>query len=176
MFLWLFSKIDYMRIAILSDIHDNVWNLEKVLNTLKIEKVDAIIFCGDFCAPPTFRKLADFGLPLYAVFGNVDGAQKEITTLASKNYKNVTIEKDLLEVELDKKKIAACHNDKFAVGLASTGKYDAVFYGHTHALKSERLGNTILANPGEVHSFSSGKCTFGIYDTSANWIDIKEVK
>jgi len=165
-----------MRIAILSDIHDNVWNLEKVLNTLKSEKVDAIIFCGDFCAPPTFRKLADFRLPLYAVFGNVDGAQKEITTLALKSYKNVTLEKDLLEVELDGKKIAVCHNNRFAEGLAKTEKYDAIFYGHTHVLKSERIGKTILANPGEIHSFSSSKCTFGIYDTAKNWIDIKEVK
>jgi len=165
-----------MKIAVLSDIHDNIWNLEKVLNNLKNENVEAIIFCGDFCAPFIFRKLADFGLPIYAVFGNVDGAQKEITDLANKKYKNITLEKDLLEIELDKRKIAVCHNNQFAEGLARTGRYDAVFYGHTHVLKSERIGKTILANPGEIHSGISGKCTFGIYDTAKDWIDIKEVK
>jgi uncharacterized protein len=165
-----------MRIAILSDIHDNIWNLQKVLADMKVEKVEAIIYCGDFCAPFSFKMLADFGLQIYAVFGNVDGAQKEITQLALKNYKNVALEKDMLEVELDGRKIAICHNDRFADGLAMTGKYDAVFYGHTHELKAEKVDNTLLANPGEVHGGISGKCTFGIYDTSVNWIDSKEVK
>jgi len=164
-----------MKIAVLSDIHDNIWNLEKVLESLKNDKVDAIIFCGDFCAPLTFRKLADFSLPLYAVFGNVDGAQKEITDLTFKNYKNVTLEKDLLEVELGGKKIAVCHNNRFAEGLAKTGKYDAVFHGHTHTSRIEKIGKTLLANPGEVHSGISGKCTFGIYDTIKNEIEIEEV-
>jgi len=164
-----------MKIAVLSDIHDNIWNLEKVLNSLKKEKIDSIIFCGDFCAPPVFRKLADFGLPLYAVFGNVDGAQKEITTLAFKGYKNVTLEKDLLKIELVGRKIAVCHIDEFAEGLAKTGKYDAVFHGHTHLSKIEKIGKTLLANPGEIHSGISGKCTFGIYDTDKNDLEIKEV-
>jgi uncharacterized protein len=165
-----------MKIAVLSDIHDNIWNLDKVLIALKEEKVDAVIYCGDFCAPFSFRRLADTGLAIYAVFGNVDGAQKEITQLASKNYGNVILEKDLLEVELGGKRIAVCHNDKFAEGLAKTGKYDAVFYGHTHVFKSEKVDKTILSNPGEVHSGVSGKCTYGIYDTSVNWVDVKEVK
>jgi putative phosphoesterase len=164
-----------MKIAILSDIHDNIWNLEKVLEKIKNEKVDAIIFCGDFCAPFIFRKLADFGLPVYAVFGNVDGAQKEITDLAIKKYRNITLEKDLLEIELGKRKIAICHNNQFAEGLAKTGKYDAVFYGHTHTSKIEKIDKILLANPGEIHSVITGKCTFGIYDTDINEIEIKEV-
>lgn len=164
-----------MKIAVLSDIHDNIWNLEKVLNKLKNEKVDDIIFCGDFCAPPTFRKLADLGLPLYAVFGNVDGAQKEITTLTFKSYKNVILEKDILKIELGGRKIAVCHNDEFAEGLAKTGKYDAVFHGHTRITKSEKIVKTLLANPGEIHGGISGKCTFGVYDSDKNDLEIEEV-
>ncbi len=164
-----------MKIAVLSDIHDNVWNLDKVLDKLKKEKVEAIIFCGDFCAPFTFKRLANREIPIYAVFGNVDGAQKEITQLALKNYKNVILEKDLLEIELNGRKIAICHNNKFAEGLAKTGKYDAVFHGHTHISKIEKIGKTLLANPGEIHGVITGKCTFGIYDTDKNEIEIKEV-
>ena len=165
-----------MKIAILSDIHDNIWNLKKVLKELKNEKIDAIIFCGDFCAPFTFKKLAEVGIPTYAVFGNVDGAQQEITHQAFKNHKHITLKKELLEVELGGRKIAICHNDQFAESLALVGKYDAVFHGHTHHPRVKKLGKTILANPGEVHGGVKGKCTFGIYDTEKNEIEIKEVE
>jgi len=163
-----------MKIAVLSDIHDNIWNLEKVLNKLKDKEIKAIIFCGDFCAPFTFIKLAKFGIPIYAVFGNVDGAHQEIIEQANKNYKNVKLDKYLLEIELDDRKIAFCHIDKFAKGLASTKKYDAVFYGHTHKTGVEKIGKTLLANPGEIHGLK-GECSFGIYDTETNEIKIIKI-
>ena len=37
-----------MRIAILSDTHDNIWVLKDLLAGLE---ADALLFCGDFCAP-----------------------------------------------------------------------------------------------------------------------------
>lgn len=40
-----------MKIAVLSDIHDNIWNLEKVLKQVKKKGCKAIIFCGDFVSP-----------------------------------------------------------------------------------------------------------------------------
>lgn len=164
-----------MKMAVLSDVHDNLWNLDKVIGKIKDEKIDAMIFCGDMCAPPAFRKLAEINLPLYMVFGNVDGAQKEITHLASTKYDNVVLEKEILEIEIDSKKIAVCHNNIFAEGLASTGKYEIVFHGHTHKVRNEKIGKTIIANPGEVHGYKTGKCTFGIFDTKKNEFEIKEV-
>jgi len=163
-----------VKIAILSDIHDNIWKLDKVLNKLKGKNIKAIIFCGDFCAPFTFRKLAESGIPIYAVFGNVDGAQQEITEQADKKYKNVKLGKYLIEIELDGKKIAFCHNDKFAESLVSTEKYDAVFHGHTHEARVKKIGKTLLANPGEIHGFK-GECSFGIYDTETNEIKIIKI-
>lgn len=45
-----------MHLAILSDIHDNIWQPEKVL--IRLEGADALIFCGDFCAPFTLKQIA----------------------------------------------------------------------------------------------------------------------
>ena len=61
-----------MKIAVLSDIHDNIWNLEKVLKQLKKLKPKAIIFCGDMCAPFTAALLGKASVPIYACLGNVD--------------------------------------------------------------------------------------------------------
>ena len=62
-----------MRVAIVSDIHDNIWKLETLLSGLE---ADAILFCGDFCAPFTLAQIAEgFEGPVHAVFGNNDGDQ-----------------------------------------------------------------------------------------------------
>ena len=37
-----------MKIAVLSDIHDNIWKLETLLVGLE---ADVLVFCGNFCAP-----------------------------------------------------------------------------------------------------------------------------
>jgi len=55
-----------MRIAVLSDIHDNIWTLEKLLASLE---ADALIFCGAFCAPFTLAQIAEgFGGPVHVVY------------------------------------------------------------------------------------------------------------
>lgn len=49
-----------MKIAVCSDIHDNIWVLERALPGLR--RADRLIFCGDFCAPFTLVQLAE-GFP-----------------------------------------------------------------------------------------------------------------
>ena len=40
-----------MIIAIMSDSHDNIWNLRKALEIIKKKNAQMIIHCGDFIAP-----------------------------------------------------------------------------------------------------------------------------
>jgi len=153
-----------MKIAVLSDIHDNKENLEKALKLVKQNKCEAIIFCGDYAAPPSFKALAEAGLPVYAVFGNVDGAHYEIMRMIQENKYQVKQEKDLLEVELDSKKVAACHRSEFAEGLAATGKYDFVFHGHEHERREKKIGKTLSVCPGSIKEDPS----FYLFDTKTN--------
>lgn len=167
-----------MKIAVLSDIHDNIWNLEKVLADLKRRKAGAIIFCGDFCAPSVFKILAGTDIPVHAVFGNVDGAAFQITALALTRFKTATLYgyqgEHFGEVELGGKRLAFCHEPKFAQGLACLREYDAVFYGHTHEAYQEKVGRCLLLNPGEVMG-KSGQCTYALYNTQTNAAEIIEV-
>lgn len=160
-----------MKVAILSDIHDNIWNLEKVLSDLKRRKVEVIIFCGDFCAPSTFKNLAQINLPVHAIFGNVDGAAFQLVALALTQFRNVTFYgyqgEHFGEIEFNGRRIAFCHEPKFAKGLACLGEYDAVFYGHTHQASKQRVNKTLLLNPGAVMG-KSGKCTYALYDIVTN--------
>jgi len=38
-----------MRIAVLADIHGNIYALEAILKSLKTQGIDRCLFCGDFC-------------------------------------------------------------------------------------------------------------------------------
>ena len=40
-----------MIIAVMSDSHDNIWNLRKALAIIQKEGAGLIIHCGDFVAP-----------------------------------------------------------------------------------------------------------------------------
>lgn len=164
-----------MKIAVLSDIHDNIKNLNKALQLIKQEKCGAIIFCGDYCSPTTFKTLAEFDLPVYAIFGNVDGAKYEIMTAVLENNYQIEQKNDLLEIKFGGKQIAICHKPEFALGLAATRKYDVVFYGHTHKKEEIKMGRTFLINPGEIYG-GMGKATFAIFDTQKETVKFIEIE
>ena len=161
-----------MKIAVISDTHDHIWNLDKALQLIKRKQCAAIIHCGDFCAPFSALQVAKSKLPVYAIFGNNDEDQWGIMERVKEfNFQMWPLAKEFAEVELGGKKIAFCHYPKLGKLLAGTGDYAAVFHGHTHKAFQEQVGKTLLANPGSICGIVSGQpapASFGIYDTSSN--------
>lgn len=146
-----------MNIAIISDIHDNIPNLKKVLDYCALNKIDKIICCGDLGSIETLDFLNEnFSKDIYYVFGNLD--DDYLTSYPfEKKYKNTFIFKDFGEAEIENKKIAFVHYPEEAEKLAETGKYNFVFHGHTHkpwvasAKASADQGKECkILNPGNV--------------------------
>jgi putative phosphoesterase len=161
-----------MRIAVCSDIHDNIWKLEAALPG--INQANALVFCGDFCAPFTLTQLArGFEGPVHAVFGNNDGDQWLLVRMAEEAG-NITLHGQFAELELGGLSIAVSHYPEIARGLASSGLYDMVCYGHDHTLNQEKVGETLLINPGEIMG-RFGQSTYVIVDTEDRSVEIYEV-
>ena len=161
-----------MKIAILSDIHDNIWKLDEVLEGLG--EAQELIFCGDFCAPFSLGMLAEgFRGPIHVVFGNNDGDKLLLSQVAAKAG-NVTLHGEFAELELGGRKIAAIHYPAIAAGLAASGRYDLVCCGHSHKYEAKRVGRTLLLNPGEVMG-RFGLSTYAIYDTETGEVSRREV-
>jgi len=76
----------------------------------------------------------------------------------------------LAEIELDGLKIAMNHYPKIARGLAASGRYDLVCYGHDHTAYEEWLGETLLLNPGEIMGLN-GRSTLAILDTATRFVE-----
>ncbi len=161
-----------MLVAVLSDVHDNIWNLEKVLPQLK--EAQALIFCGDFCAPFTLKMMGDgFSGPVHCMLGNNDGDVLLLTRIAAQAG-NVTLYNPTGELTLGGKRIAFTHYPQIGAGLAATGKYEAVFSGHTHEHRAERVGRTLWVNPGEVMG-RFGRPTYVLYNTETGQISLQEI-
>jgi len=160
-----------MKIAVLSDIHDNIWKLETLLACME---ADTLIFCGDFCAPFTLAQIAEgFAGPIHVVFGNNDGDKLLLARVAGK-YPHVTLHGDFAELELDGRRVAVIHYPEIGRALAQGGVYDLVCHGHSHERVVEQVGKTVRVNPGEVMG-RFGLSTYALYDTTAGQAEIVEV-
>jgi putative phosphoesterase len=148
-----------MKFAIVSDTHDNTANFNKVIDFLNTEKIGMMLHCGDICNQETIDEaLKNFKGEILFVKGNGD--------YHLKNYQ------DMMETDLEGKKVAFIHYPDLAKKLAESGKYDLVFYGHTHKPWEEKIGNCRLVNPGEIAG-QRFKPTFAIYDTKTDRLELK---
>jgi len=160
-----------MRLAILSDIHDNVWKLDGALD--RARGADAMICCGDLCSPFIVHQLGrGFAGPIHVIFGNNDGDLFRITANAAQ-YPQIKIHGEMMRGEFGGQRIAANHYDNIARAIAASGEFDVVCYGHNHVYDVSRVGRTLAINPGAIMgaafaadgSRSDVPSTFVMYDT-----------
>ena len=184
-----------MKLAILSDIHDHVWNLTTALKHIAASGTGTLICCGDLCSPFVVALLKNgFAGRIHLVFGNNDADLYRITRQAQHGrlelhgeFAELVIagEQLLTHAEFltqnpglsyfgasDVTRIAVNHFDSIARPLAAAGTYDLVFYGHNHKHRHERLGAVDVINPGAIMGYDGPgerdiPATFVVYDTDA---------
>lgn len=161
-----------MKIAIISDTHDNIPNLKKTLSWLKKEGIKEIIHCGDLCAPSFLTKILvpNFKGQIHLIYGNV--GDRELLQEKTKELSSVRLYGDQGEIELTSKKIAFVHRPEEAKRLALQGKYEIIFYGHTHKPWEEKINQTKLVNPGNLANMFY-KATFAVYDLETDKLELK---
>lgn len=167
-----------MELAILSDIHDHIWNLEKALKQIRERGIEAIIFCGDMCAPFTAGILGTSQIPIYACLGNNDEDQIALSKKGGDKFTWTSLADEHGVINIDGREIAFCHYPKLGELLAKSEKNDAVFYGHTHNSQNTTYGKTLLVNPGAVCGIqkgASGIASFAIYSSQTNTAEIIEI-
>lgn len=163
-----------MKLAIFSDTHDNIWKIDRTLP--KAEDAEVIIHCGDLCSPfviKHFGKQAR-GRPIHVVWGNNDGDVQMISQVAA-GFPEFKLHGVLAEIQVDGLRIAVNHYPKIARGLAFTGDYDLVCYGHDHTCHISRIGDCTLLNPGELMGLM-GRSTFVLFDTRNRTAEFVEVE
>ena len=162
-----------MRVAIMSDIHDNIPQLKLAMQHL--DAVDELLCLGDLCSPFIVKELAlGFSGPIHIVFGNNDGDRYRITDCAQR-YPNVMIHGEYVDLEIGGKTFSLNHFDNIGRAGAEGKNFDVVCFGHSHRFGVENHGETIVINPGEIYGILTGHSTFAIYDTEQGKVERVEV-
>lgn len=154
-----------MKIGIVADTHNNFPNFEKALKWLEKNGVKLVLHCGDISSQETIDQAEKiFGGNINYIKGNAD-FDLDLP--------------DRMELDFNKKKILFTHFPDIAKKSAQSGKFDLVFYGHTHRPWDEKVaclpagrGTCHMINPGELAG-QFYKPTFAVYDTATGKLELK---
>jgi len=166
-----------MKVAIISDIHDNSHNL--VLFFKKIEKlnIEKVIFLGDFINNGIAKILAASRIPVFAIWGNNDGDKVAITKTSMIQDSNLEMGSTVFDfIEIENRKIFLTHYANIAKSMAKSGDFDAVFYGHNHKKNIEVINDCLLVNSGEISAHKTNQASFAIYDSKTNTAELFELE
>ncbi len=160
-----------MKIALISDIPDNKDAMIRALTLARDKNCPRLFFLGDLGEPVLllsmrvrWHGIIDF------VLGNNDWPAQEYSDIASK-LDDVNYHGDCAQLNCEGRALAFTHMPSRALKLATSGQFDAVFFGHTHCAEQTEHAGIILANPGELQG-RSARLSFGIYDTEAHSVQI----
>ncbi|MDD5263842.1 MAG: metallophosphoesterase [Candidatus Bipolaricaulis sp.] len=160
-----------MKIGILSDTHDNLPAIERIVERFNGEKVDLVLHAGDFVSPFTAVPLGKLSVPLVGVFGNNDGDRLHLT----RRFDGVgTIHAGYHTFEVDGVRVVLMHEPRSIDALAESGVYDLVIYGHTHQVDVRPGGQPTAAvvNPGEACGWLTGRSTAALFDTQTRTAEV----
>jgi len=164
-----------MLIAIISDTHGNNATFAKFAAWAKQNKVREVIHCGDIGFAYFAKEMTEL-LPeahFSLVIGNLDNDKDSIEKMVAPGQSpNTSFYGKTGEMEIDHKKIAFTHKPDDARKLAATGRFNLVFFGHTHQPWEEKVGFCRLINPGNLAG-EIYQSTFAVYDTKTGYLELK---
>lgn len=136
------------KLAVISDVHDNLANLKKALEYIKNNQVDFLICTGDLQSPEAWAELDKLAIPVFAAKGNADDA------LDLSSFQHLQIWQSFGEIELNGKKILFSHYPEIIKKILDQkpNYYQLALHGHSHKPWEENYNNTKILNPGNVAS------------------------
>jgi putative phosphoesterase len=157
-----------MKIAVISDSHDDRDRFRQATLLAKDDGAQSILHCGDIVAPSTLAEAKVSGLPVHAIHGNNTGDLVMMSHITNRPDGHLNYYGQDAELKIHGKKIFLVHYPHYARAMARTGEYDIVCYGHDHRYNEEWLENmignsTLLLNPGSVAGLD-GPASFMILD------------
>jgi putative phosphoesterase len=155
-----------MLIGAVSDTHDNLPQIEKAVKYLNEQKVDLVLHAGDYVAGFVIPKFKQLNCKLIGVFGNNDGDHELLKKRFSETT-NCTVRDRFAIVTVDGVRIALLHGEETELlnAIVNSGYFDAVIHGHSHNKSVEKMGKTLVINPGELCGYLTGKSTLALLDT-----------
>ena len=150
-----------MLVGVVSDTHNNLQNVRRLVELFNQEGVELVIHTGDISQPKTIECLSTLKSPLIGVFGNNDLDESGLEESIKRN--GFSFQHPPLIKKIQGKKIAVFHEpDSIEEFLQKNKDIDLVLHGHTHRYFNEKIKGTRVFNPGECAGMMKGKNAVGL--------------
>lgn len=152
-----------MLIGVVSDTHNNLKNIKKIISLFNSAKVISVIHTGDIASKKALEEFSSLNTKLIGVYGNNDRHECGLDDVAKKfsfNFYNPP-----KSIEIFDKKIAIFHEpEEIDSFIVENPAVDLILHGHTHRYRNEVKNKTLIFNPGESAGMLKGKNAIGIVD------------
>ena len=166
-----------MKILVISDIHENFDNLSRVLKMIPELWVEKIFCLWDMINWWIWKMIVWTDIPAHIIWWNNDGNKTWVMRACFNSKNGSTISNNEFDAfEIDGKRVFLTHYPIIAQSIAKSWDYDVVMYGHDHLKHQEMVWKCLLLNPGEICASRTKTCTYAVYDTLTNTVDILELK
>ncbi|MBM1154782.1 metallophosphoesterase [archaeon] len=147
-----------------SDTHDRVENIQVFTTIAKQLNPTAIFHAGDYVSPFTAEPFRTIGPKLFGVWGNNDGDKPALKRKFSEI--GARIGGFVLITTIAGRRIFITHHleNDVLIDLANRGAFDLIIIGHTHRARVEKVGKTLVVNPGTLAGYVSGETTYAVID------------
>lgn len=150
-----------MRIGIVSDTHNNLRNVHRIVELFNDAGVERVIHTGDITQAKTLEIFRHLHAPMYGVFGNNDQERESLEAAIGAN--GFIFREPPFELVWHDRRIIVVH-DPLEFDGALTGHHELALHGHTHLYRYEERGGQVLFNPGECAGHMKGLNAVGVVD------------
>ena len=157
-----------MRIGVVSDTHNHLANVARIVELLNRAGVDHVVHTGDITQPKTLDVLARLVAPLTGVLGNNDLGEREGLVAAARHH-GMTLVDPPLSLELGERRLLVAHDPRV---LAGRDDFELALHGHTHRHSVVREAGRLVLNPGEGAGHLPGRNSVGIVDLGGLEVEI----
>ncbi len=152
-----------MKIGVVSDTHNNLKNIEIIINLFNDENVPIVIHTGDISNANTLEQFSKLNSKLIGVYGNNDRNELGLKEVAKRN--KFQFQEPPKRLSLLHREIAIFHEpDNIDQFLSENKLINVVLYGHTHRYENNTKNGVLYFNPGESAGMRKGSNAIGILD------------
>lgn len=134
------------RLGLVSDSHDNLALARSAASFFRDARPDVVLHLGDITTGDTVGCFS--GLPMRFLRGNNDDNRLLAPALARHGFPKLA---DDLTLEVNGVRVAAHHGHVRPRLEALAAECDLLLHGHTHQRRCEKLGRTLVVNPGALY-------------------------
>ena len=150
-----------MKIGVVSDTHNNLKNVGRIVELFNEAGVKRVVHTGDITQAKTLDLFAHLEAPLWGVFGNNDQERESLEAAVLGH--GFTFQDPPFELCWHNHRIMVVH-DPLEFDGALTGEYSIALHGHTHLYRYEQRDNQVIFNPGECAGHMMGFNAIGVLD------------